>query len=79
MPLLVVTAINHGTPPELEQLWQDWQKGFTSLSSNSVQQIVPGSTHVSIVFNTTDAKNSSSAILQVVEAARTGQRLTRLS
>jgi len=75
MPMFVVTAVNHGTPPELEQLWQVWQKGFTSLSSNSVQQIVPDSTHVSIVFDDTDAKASISAILQVVDTAHTGKSL----
>jgi pimeloyl-ACP methyl ester carboxylesterase len=76
MPLFVLTATDHGTPPDLEQLWQDWQTGFTALSTNSVQRILPGATHSSIVFNSMDAKVTTEAILQVVEAARTGEPLT---
>jgi pimeloyl-ACP methyl ester carboxylesterase len=75
LPLFVLTATDHGTPPDLEQLWQGWQAGFTALSTNSVQQILTGATHGSLVFDTTDAKVSVEAILQVVEAARTGAAL----
>jgi pimeloyl-ACP methyl ester carboxylesterase len=75
IPLLVLTATDHGTPPDLEQLWQGWQTGFTALSTNSAQQIVTGATHGSIVFNSEDAKVSTEAILQVIEAARAGQPL----
>jgi pimeloyl-ACP methyl ester carboxylesterase len=75
LPLFVLTATDHGTPPDLEQLWQGWQTGFTALSTNSVQLIVNGATHGSLVFDTTDAKVSVEAILQVVEAARTGAAL----
>jgi CubicO group peptidase (beta-lactamase class C family) len=75
IPLFVLTATEHGTPPELEQLWQGWQTGFTALSTNSVQRIVPGATHTSLIFDPTDAKVSTEAILQVVAAARTGQPL----
>jgi hypothetical protein len=75
MPLFVLTATEHGTPPDLEQLWQGWQTGFTALSTNSVQRILPGATHVSLIFNSTDAKVSAEAILQVVEAAYIGDSL----
>jgi pimeloyl-ACP methyl ester carboxylesterase len=75
IPLLVLTATEHGTPPELEQLWQGWQTGFTALSTNSVQRIVPGATHTSLIFDPTHAKVSAEAILQVIEATRTGQPL----
>jgi len=75
IPLLVLTATDHGTPPDLEQLWQGWQTGFTALSTNSVQRIVTGATHGSIVLNSEDAKVSAEAILQVIEAARAGQPL----
>ena len=75
MPLFVLTATKHGTPPDLEQLWQDWQAGFAALSTNSVQRIVTGATHPSIIFNSTDAKASVDAILQVVEAAHAGTAL----
>jgi pimeloyl-ACP methyl ester carboxylesterase len=75
IPLFVLTATDHGTPPDLEQLWQDWQTGFTELSTNSVQRILHGATHTSIVFDSTDAKVTIEAILEVVEAARGGNSL----
>ena len=75
IPLFVLTATDHGAPPDLEQQWQVWQSGFTALSTNSVQQVVPGATHNSLLFNSTDAKVTVEAILKVVEAARTGEQL----
>jgi len=75
IPLFVLTATEHGTPADLEQLWQGWQTGFTALSTNSVQRIVNGATHGSLIFNSTDAKVSAEAVLQIVEAARTGEPL----
>jgi pimeloyl-ACP methyl ester carboxylesterase len=75
IPLFVLTASDHGTPPDLEQLWQGWQTGFTALSTNSVQRVLPGATHSSIIYDSTDARVSAESILQVVEAARTGAAL----
>ena len=71
IPLFVLTATGH----DFEQLWQGWQAGFTTLSTNSVQRVLPDATHGSILFDATDARVSSEAILQVVEAARTGAAL----
>ena len=70
-PLFVLTATGH----DFEQLWQGWQTGFTTLSTNSVQRVLPGATHGSIMYDSTDAKVSAEAILQVVEAAHTGAAL----
>jgi pimeloyl-ACP methyl ester carboxylesterase len=75
MPLSIITATDHGTPPEQEQLWQAWQQQLTSLSTNSVHQIVAGANHASLVAHQPDARVSAAAILKVVEAARTGQPL----
>jgi len=75
IPLFVLTATDHGTPPDLEQLWQGWQAGFSGLSTNSVQRVVPGASHSSLVFDKTDSKETIQAILQVIEASRTGQPL----
>jgi hypothetical protein len=71
IPLFVLTATGH----DFEQLWQGWQAGFTALSTNSVQRVLPGATHGSIMYDSTDAKVSADAILQVVEAAHTGAAL----
>jgi pimeloyl-ACP methyl ester carboxylesterase len=75
MPVFVVTATNHGAPVELEQDWQAWQAGYTALSTNSVQRVAAGATHESLVFNPKDASISAEAILQVVGAARSGEKL----
>jgi pimeloyl-ACP methyl ester carboxylesterase len=75
IPLFVLTATDHGARSDLEQSWQAWQSGYTALSMNSVQRVVPGATHESFVFNPTVARISIEAILQVVEAARAGGQL----
>ncbi len=58
-----------------EQLWQDWQIDLAALSTNSVHQIVEGEAHASFWLDAQTAKLSIAAILQVLEAARTGQLL----
>jgi pimeloyl-ACP methyl ester carboxylesterase len=76
-PLSIITATDHGTPPEQEQLWQAWQQQLTTLSTNSVHQIVAGANHASLLANQADARVSAAAILKVVQAARTGQPLAQ--
>ena len=71
MPLFVVTATGH----DFEELWQGWQAGFTALSTNSAQRVLPGATHGSLLYDSTDANVSTEAILQVVESAHTGAAL----
>jgi pimeloyl-ACP methyl ester carboxylesterase len=71
IPLFVLSATGH----DFEQLWQGWQADFTKLSTNSIQRVLPGATHGSILYDQTDAAVSTEAILQVVEAARTGTAL----
>jgi pimeloyl-ACP methyl ester carboxylesterase len=75
MPLFVLTATEHSTPPEQERLWQNWQTELTALSVNSVHQVLEGADHASFWRDPETAKITTSAILQVVEAARTGQPL----
>jgi pimeloyl-ACP methyl ester carboxylesterase len=75
IPLLVLTATEHGMPPEQEQLWQDWQAELASLSNNTVHRIVHGADHASFWRDPETAKASSAAILAAVEAARTGNAL----
>jgi hypothetical protein len=75
IPLFVLTATEHGTPPEQEQLWQSWQTELAALSTNSVHQIVEGTDHASFWRDPETAKITTAAILQVVEAARSEQPL----
>lgn len=75
LPLFVLTASEHGTPPEQEQLWQSWQAELASLSINSIHQILEGADHASFWRDPATAQMSIAAILEVVEAARTGGAL----
>jgi pimeloyl-ACP methyl ester carboxylesterase len=79
LPLVVLTATDHGYPPasaaEMEEYWRGLQAELVHLSSNSVQRIVAGATHPSIVTDRQHAQVTIAAIQQVVEAARTGQPL----
>lgn len=75
MPLFVLTATEHGTPPEQEQLWQGWQNELALLSTNSVHQVVPDTNHASFWLDPEIAKISVEKILHVVEAAQTGERV----
>ena len=75
LPLLVLTATDHGAQPDLELQWQAWQSGYTALSTNSVQRVVQGATHESLVVSPAGSRVTIEAILQVIEAARTGGML----
>ena len=68
-PLAVITAGEH------EPIWFDLQDELAALSSDSVHRVVEGATHTSLLDNQRDAQVTSRAILEVVEAVRTGQPL----
>jgi pimeloyl-ACP methyl ester carboxylesterase len=69
LPLFVLTATAHGTPPEQEQMWQSWQNELALLSTNSVHQVLPGVDHTALWRNPETAQASIAAILQIVQAA----------
>jgi pimeloyl-ACP methyl ester carboxylesterase len=75
MPLFVLTATEHGSPPDQEKQWQEWQNDLASLSNNSVHQVANGADHTSFWRDPEIAELSVTAILQVVETARRGGRL----
>src|SRR5918997_327578 len=70
-PLAVITA---GEQPSS---WLEMQEELATLSPNSVHRVVDGATHVSLLYDKSDAQVTSAAIEQVVEAARTDRPLTR--
>jgi pimeloyl-ACP methyl ester carboxylesterase len=75
-PLLVLSAeATYVNNPQAEDIWDDLQRDLTTLSSNSVHQTVPGTTHESLVYSQVCARATAAAILRVVAAARTGQPL----
>lgn len=69
-PLIVLTA-GSGTRPG----WAAAQEAMATLSTNSVQRIIDGSTHGSLIGDPVDAKATSQGILDVVEAVRSGAPL----
>jgi pimeloyl-ACP methyl ester carboxylesterase len=88
MPLVVLTANDHGQDfaaqvsaddPELkeqfEQTWQALQAELALLSTNSLHRIIVGAGHASFQLDQQYVPALTTAIRQVVEAARTGQPL----
>jgi hypothetical protein len=70
LPLVVLTATEHGLPPDAEQLHQQLQTELAGLSSNTRHQVVPRATHVSLVDKHGQSQITVDAIRQVVTAAR---------
>ena len=70
-PLVVITA------GEQSPSWLEMQDELAALSSDSIHRVVEGATHVSLLYDKGNAKVSSAAIEQVVEAVRTDRPLTR--
>jgi pimeloyl-ACP methyl ester carboxylesterase len=73
MPLVVLSA----TLPadETRRAWNEFSAELAGLSSNSRYRLVDGTTHMSLALRWQDAQVTSAAILEVVEAVRTGQSL----
>ena len=66
-PLIVLTAEQGNAPG-----WMPHQDAMAGLSTNSLHDVVPGATHQSLVDNPTHAAVVSQAIVDVLEAVRTG-------
>ena len=66
-PLIVLTAEQGNSPG-----WMAYQDAMATLSSDSRHDVVPGSTHQSLTDNAAHAAVVSGAIVDVVEAIRTG-------
>jgi len=75
-PLVVLSA----TLPadETRRIWNEFSADLADLSSNSDYRLVDGATHMSLALKQEHAKQTSAAILQVVESARTGQPLANV-
>ena len=71
IPLSVISA------GEQSPDWLELQDELAALSPNSIHRVVEGATHVSLLYDKGDAKVSSAAIEQVVEAVRTDRPLSR--
>ena len=74
LPLFVLTATEHGRP-EIEAIAQEMQLELAQLSTNSLQRVVEGATHSSVIIEEEDAQTTIDAIQRVVEAVRSGEPL----
>ncbi len=70
-PLAIISAGEQ--PPG----WLEMQEELAVLSSDSINHVVEGTTHESLLYERRDAQVSSAAIDQVVEAVRTDRPLSR--
>ena len=70
-PLAVVSA---GEQPPA---WLELQEDLADSSSNSIHRVVEGATHVSLLHEREDARATSAAILEVVEAVHSDRPLTQ--
>ena len=70
-PLAVLSA---GTQ---EPEWLEMQQDLATLSSHSTHRVVPGATHTSVLYDRSDARATSAAIVEVVAAARKDRPLAR--
>jgi pimeloyl-ACP methyl ester carboxylesterase len=72
MPLVVLTATEHGFSPETERLHQQLQTELAGLSFNSRHRIIDGATHVSLVDNREQSQTTVEAIQEVLAATLDG-------
>jgi pimeloyl-ACP methyl ester carboxylesterase len=77
-PLVIVSATNgwvdpNGPADESRRIFNAMQQELLTLSTNSAQVVVEGASHASLVMEQAHAAQTSAAIVQVVEAVRTGE------
>jgi pimeloyl-ACP methyl ester carboxylesterase len=75
IPLVILSA----TLPadKTRRVWNEFSAELAGLSSNSSHRLVEKATHMSLALKQEHAQQTSAAVLQVVEAVRTGQSLAR--
>ena len=76
-PLAVISASEHLPPGWPPPGWPEMQEELAALSSDSIHRVVEGANHESLLYEKRDAQVTSAAIVEVVEAVRNDQPLTR--
>jgi len=71
-PLIVVTAVK-----DAQEGWMPLQNEMLTLSTNSVHRVIQNATHTSLTEDKNESGISSQAVLDVVDAVRSGTPLTR--
>jgi pimeloyl-ACP methyl ester carboxylesterase len=74
MPLIVLTATEHGFSAEVERLHQQLQAELVGLSARGRQQVVAGATHVSLVDSREQAHITVQSIKEILQASVPGAR-----
>jgi pimeloyl-ACP methyl ester carboxylesterase len=70
LPLVVVSATEHGMPSELEAYAIGLQRELAALSTNSRHEIVSGADHNSLVAEQSDSQHTVAAIRSILALAR---------
>ena len=65
------------TAGESEPSWLKRQDDLATLSSDSKHRVVEGATHTSLLYDRSDARATSAAIIEAVAAVRNGRPLAR--
>jgi pimeloyl-ACP methyl ester carboxylesterase len=75
IPLLILVS----TEPHdaIRKVWNQANMEMASLSTDGAYRIVEGATHISLAYRQADAQVCADGILEVLEAARSGQRLAQ--
>ena len=74
-PLMVLWTPEGALSPEAAAIKQQLEDELAALSTNSVQQVVEGATHMGFATRPEHAAITSQAIRRVVDAVRSGQPL----
>jgi pimeloyl-ACP methyl ester carboxylesterase len=77
IPLLVLVSTEPNDAGH--QIWRQANIEMADLSTNGSHQIVEGATHFSLVYRQSDAQTCTDGILQVLDAVRQEQDLTRIT
>jgi pimeloyl-ACP methyl ester carboxylesterase len=79
MPLVVLSATEHGFPPEMgsqmEGIHHEMQRDLASLSSNTLLRIAKGADHNGLLTNREAAHTTAGSIEAALTAVRTDHRL----
>ena len=60
-----------------EPEWLELQDDLATLSPNSTHRVVEGATHTSLLYDRSDSRATSAAIVEVVAALRNDRPLAR--
>jgi pimeloyl-ACP methyl ester carboxylesterase len=75
LPLMVLSTPDGAPSPEAARIKQDMEDEMAALSTNSVQQVVEGASHMGFATHPEHAAITTRAINRVVDAVRSGQPL----